>query len=198
MLREYWFPATGPAGPIIPAPSNPARSNIPNPLILIVMGVAGSGKTTIAKLLAKALHCPFREGDFLHSPASIEKIRHGIPLDDADRLPWLKAIAAAIDAWQAQRQSGVITCSALKRRYRQILIGHRNGVRLVYLRGPHDVIGARIAARRGHFAPATLLESQFAALEEPGPDENPVVADVAAEPRAILLDVLKQLGKPAK
>lgn len=159
------------------------------------MGVAGAGKTTIAKLLAEALHCPFLEGDSLHSPANIEKIRHGVPLDDADRLPWLKAIAAAIDAWQKQGQSGVVTCSALKRRYRDILIGHRQGVRLVYLRGSHELIGARIRGRQGHFAPAALLESQFAALEEPGPDEHPLTADVADEPGAITQRILAALER---
>ena len=159
------------------------------------MGVAGSGKTTIAKLLAKALDCPFLEGDSLHSPANIEKIRHGVPLDDADRLPWLKAIAAAIDAWQKQGQCGVVTCSALKRRYRDILIENRKGIRLVYLRGSHALIGARIAARQGHFAPAALLESQFAALEEPASGENPLTVDVADEPGKITQRILAALKK---
>jgi carbohydrate kinase (thermoresistant glucokinase family) len=162
------------------------------------MGVAGSGKTTIAKLLADALHCPFLEGDRLHPASNVEKMRLGIALDDADRLPWLKTIAAAIDAWQAQRQSGVVTCSALKRRYRDILIGHRDGVRLVYLRGSKTLIGARLAARQGHFMPAALLDSQFAALEEPGTDERAVVADVGSEPAAILQGLLKQLEKTPK
>ena len=162
------------------------------------MGVAGSGKTTIAKLLANSLDCSFLEGDSLHPPSNVEKMRHGIALGDADRLPWLKAIAAAIDAWQSQGQSGVVTCSALKRRYRGILIGRRDGVRLVYLRGSKTLIGARLAGRQGHFMPAALLDSQFAALEEPGPDENPLTADVESEPAAILQNVLKELEKTAK
>lgn len=159
------------------------------------MGVAGSGKTTIAKLLAEALLCPFLEGDSLHPPANIEKIRHGVPLDDADRLPWLKAIAAAIEAWQKQGQFGVVTCSALKRRYRDMLIGDRQGIRLVYLQGSRALIGARIAARQGHFAPAALLDSQLAALEEPGPDERPIIADVSDEPGAITERILAALKK---
>ena len=159
------------------------------------MGVAGSGKTTIATLLAEALRCPFLEGDSLHPPTNIEKIRHGVALDDADRLPWLKAITAAIGAWQKQGQPGVVTCSALKRDYRNMLVGHREGVRLVYLRGSRALIGARIRARQGHFAPATLLDSQFAALEEPGLDEQPITADVADEPEAIAKHVLAALKK---
>ncbi len=178
-------------------PTIPAVS-IPSPLILIVMGVAGAGKTTIAKLLAEALHCPFLEGDDLHPPSNIAKIRRGVPLDDADRLPWLKAIAAAIDAWQSQGSGGVVTCSALKRRYRDILTGQRRGARLVYLHGSKELIGARLAARHGHFMPAARMDSQLAALEGPGPDENPITVDVAGEPDAILRAILDGLRKLAK
>jgi gluconokinase len=162
------------------------------------MGVAGAGKTTIAGSLAEALHCPFLEGDNLHPPSNIEKIRHGVPLDDADRLPWLKAISTEIDRWQLLGSSGVVTCSALKRHYRDILIGHRRGIRFVYLRGSKELIRARLATRHGHFMPAALLDSQFAALEEPGPEENAIIADVAGEPDAIIRAVLGSLKKSAK
>jgi len=159
------------------------------------MGVAGSGKTTIARLLAEALDCAFLEGDDFHSPANREKMRHGTPLTDADRLPWLLRIAAAIDAWRVQGQSGVVTCSALKRQYRAILVGERSGVRLVYLEGSPDVIRERLASRQGHFMPPALLESQFAALEPPGADENPITADVRHDPAAIVSQVMVALGK---
>ena len=161
------------------------------------MGVAGSGKTTIARLLAEALHSAFLEGDDLHSPANREKMRHGTPLTDADRLPWLQRIAAAIDAWRAQGQSGVVTCSALKRQYRDILMGDRKGVRLVYLEGSPDVIRDRLASRQGHFMPPALLDSQFADLEAPGVDEKPIAADVRQDPAAIVSQVLGALGKQA-
>jgi len=161
------------------------------------MGVAGSGKTTIAHLLAEALHSAFLEGDDLHSPANREKMHHGTPLTDADRLPWLQRIAAAIDAWRAQGQSGVVTCSALKRQYRDILMGDRKGVRLVYLEGSPNVIRERLASRQGHFMPPALLDSQFAALEPPGADENPITADVRQDRAAIVGQVLGALGKQA-
>jgi carbohydrate kinase (thermoresistant glucokinase family) len=161
------------------------------------MGVAGSGKTTIARLLAEALHSAFLEGDDLHSPANREKMRHGTPLTDADRLPWLRRIAAAIDTWRAQGQSGVVTCSALKRQYRDILMGDRQGVRLVYLEGSPNVIRERLASRQGHFMPPALLDSQFKDLEPPGADENPITADVRQDPAAIVSQVLGALGKQA-
>jgi len=161
------------------------------------MGVAGAGKTTIACLLAEALHCAFLEGDDFHSPANREKMRHGTPLTDADRLPWLQRIAAAIDAWRAQGQSGVVACSALKRQYRDILVGERSGVRLVYLEGSANVIRERLASRQGHFMPPALLDSQFASLEAPGADEDPITADVHHDPAAIVSQVLDALGKQA-
>ena len=157
------------------------------------MGVAGSGKTTIARLLAEALHSAFLEGDDLHSPANREKMRHGTPLTDADRLPWLRRIAAAIDTWRAQGQSGVVTCSALKRQYRDILMGDRQGVRLVYLEGSPNVIRERLASRQGHFMPPALLDSQFAALEEPQADEHPIVVSIVPHPRNIVETIVTSL-----
>lgn len=157
------------------------------------MGVSGSGKTTVAAMLAGALHCPFLEGDELHPPANVEKMRSGTPLGDADRLPWLRKIAERIDGWRDRRESGVVTCSALKRAYRDILIGDRRDVRLVYLKGSRDLIQRRMAARHEHFMPVALLDSQFATLEEPAPDEDAIVVDVGGQPAEIVADIMRQL-----
>src|SRR6202140_607576 len=135
---------------------------IREPVIVVVMGVSGSGKTTVAVLLSAALGCQFQEGDDLHPPENVEKMHGGTPLTDADRLPWLRKIAEEIDGWRARGESGVLTCSALKRSYRDIIIGDRQDVTLVYLKGSHDLIHSRIAARHEHFMPVALLDSQFA------------------------------------
>jgi gluconokinase len=168
--------------------------NIPKPLILVVMGVSGAGKTTLATLLAEALGCQFLEGDDLHPPANVAKMRAGAPLSDADRLPWLSKIAEVIDAWRARGESGVVACSALKRSYRDILIGDRPGVRLVYLAGSPALIHRRMAARQAHFMPAALLDSQFATLQPPTAEERPITVDVAGEPKAIVGEILRQLS----
>ncbi len=161
--------------------------------VVVVMGVSGSGKTTVAAMLAGALHCPFLEGDELHPPANVEKMRSGTPLSDADRLPWLRKIAERIDGWRDRQESGVVTCSALKRTYRDILIGDRPGVRLVYLKGSRDLIQRRMAARHEHFMPVALLDSQFATLEEPALDEQAVVVSVDGQPAEIVADIMRQL-----
>lgn len=152
------------------------------PIIAVVMGVSGSGKTTIGVQLAAALGVAFQEGDDLHPPANVAKMRAGHPLDDADRLPWLRSIAAVIDGWRAQGVGGVVACSALKRSYRDLLIGGRGNVVLIYLKGTHELIAGRVAARHHRYMPASLLASQFEALEEPTPDEHPLVVDVAGTP----------------
>jgi gluconokinase len=162
--------------------------------IAIVMGVSGSGKTTVAAMLAGALGVAFLEGDDLHPRANVEKMRSGKPLSDEDRWPWLRAIAARIDQWRAEGNAGVVTCSALKRAYRDILIGDRPEVRLVYLRGSQQLIHERMAARHEHFMPVGLLDSQFATLEEPGPDERPIVVDVGGKPDRIVAEILRQLS----
>ena len=166
------------------------------PIIVVVMGVSGSGKTTIARLLADRLHCTFQEGDALHPPDNVAKMKSGIPLTDADRLPWLRRIAQEIDEWQAGDQPGVLACSALKRAYRDIIIGNRPGMRLVYLKGSLELIRRRIEARHGHFMPASLLDSQFATLEEPGPDENPIAVDIGAPPKQIIDEIVRRLRQP--
>jgi 6-phosphogluconolactonase len=164
-----------------------------SPVIVVVMGVSGSGKTTISALLAAALGCQFQEGDDLHSAENVEKMQGGTPLTDADRLPWLHRIAAEIDGWRAEGLSGVLTCSALKRSYRDIIIGERPGVTLVYLKGTHDLIRRRMAARHEHFMPDALLDSQFAALEEPTSDEHPIIVDDNGPASAIVAEIVHQL-----
>ena len=161
--------------------------------VAVVMGVSGSGKTTVAEGISRRLGWVLEEGDKFHPPENVEKMRHGIPLTDADRWPWLHAIAAAIDDVRAAGGSAVVACSALKRAYRDILIGDRPDVVLVYLQGDKDLIAARMAARNGHFMPVTLLDSQFATLEEPGPDERPIVVSIAPPPAAVVDEVVRQL-----
>jgi gluconokinase len=161
--------------------TGPRTQTFPH-VIVVVMGVSGSGKTTVAAMLAGRLHWPFVESDDLHSPANIAKMHSGIPLDDDDRLPWLQAIAKEIDRWRAERRYGVIACSALKRRYRDIIIGERPDVQLVYLCGDRSLIAKRLAARQGHFMPKQLLENQFETLEEPAPEERAITIWVGRGP----------------
>ena len=170
-------------------------SSLTEPVMVIAMGVSGSGKTTVAALLAAALGWQFQEGDDLHPAANVAKMRGGTPLTDADRLPWLEKIAEEIDRWREQGLSGVVTCSALKRIYRDIIIGSRPEVQLVYLKGSYDLIQSRLAARHEHFMPAALLKSQFATLQEPASDEHPIVIDVGGKPADIAAEIVRQLGK---
>lgn len=173
-------------------------STLAFPSILVVMGVSGSGKTTIARELANRLGWTFQEGDHLHPAANIAKMSSGTPLDDADRAPWLKAVAAWIDMQRAKGESSVITCSALKRSYRDIIIGGRPDVRLVYLRGSYDLIASRLAQRHGHFMPPSLLQSQFDGLEEPSADENALIVDAAPTPAEIVDTIVEQLHLSAQ
>jgi gluconokinase len=161
--------------------------------VLIVMGVSGSGKSTVGGLLASKLHWEFEDADWFHPASNIEKMHKGVPLTDDDRFPWLDAVAAWIDATRQSGGHGVIACSALKRRYRDILIGDRSDVRLVYLQGDEGLIARRIATRHEHFMPSSLLHSQFEALEEPGPDESPVVVSIEPTPREIVSNVMAVL-----
>jgi carbohydrate kinase (thermoresistant glucokinase family) len=149
-----------------------------NPLVLIVMGVSGAGKSTLAKALAERLHWPFQEGDELHPPANVQKMHAGTPLTDEDRAPWLAAIKLWIDARVAAGEPGLITCSALKRSYRVFLWDGRAQVRILYLKADASVLENRVQHRTGHFMPAALLESQLHTLEEPAPDEHPIVVRV--------------------
>jgi carbohydrate kinase (thermoresistant glucokinase family) len=170
------------------------ESPLPSSLhALIVMGVAGSGKTTIAQALAARIGWAFKDGDLFHPPSNVEKMRSGHPLTDDDRWPWLRAIAAEIDRTREARSHIIIACSALKRVYRDILIGSRRGVALIYLKGSRDLIRQRLQARRGHFMPLELLDSQFATLEEPVADERAIVVDVTAPVDAIVDDIVRQI-----
>jgi len=169
----------------------PARGN---PAVLIVMGVSGSGKSTIGTLLAMRLQWEFEDGDWFHPPANVDKMHRGIPLTDEDRWPWLAAIAEWIDKTRASGGHGVIACSALKRRYRGVLIGDRKDVRLVYLKGDEALIARRFATRHEHFMPLSLLHSQFEALEEPGPDESPITISIEPAPREVVSRILSALS----
>jgi len=162
--------------------------------VVIVMGVSGSGKSTIGALLAQRLHWEFEDADWFHPASNVDKMHSGIPLTDEDRWPWLRAIAAWIDQTRRAGGHGVIPCSALKRRYRDILIGDRGDVRLVYLKGSETLIARRIATRHEHFMPQSLLHSQFEALEEPGADENPIVVSIEPLPREIVARILSELN----
>jgi len=159
-------------------------------VIVVVMGVTGAGKTTIGRLLAQQLGWEITDADSFHSPASVEKIRQGIPLDDADRAPWLKSLRQAMEQWVAEGRNMVVACSALKKSYRhELYLGSE--VKFVYLKGSYDLIYQRLRARHGHFASEKILASQFAALEEPD-DTVTVVIDQPAE--AIVAEIRRGVG----
>jgi len=158
------------------------------------MGVSGSGKSTIALELRRILGWKFQEGDDLHPPANVAKMRAGHPLTDADRLPWLQSVARWVDDRLAAHEPGIITCSNLKRAYRDITIGSRAGVRLVYLKGDEQVIHGRIVLRQHQYMPPSLLQSQLETLEEPTPDERPIVVTVHHAVGETVLEILRQLS----
>lgn len=160
------------------------------PQLLLVVGVAGSGKTTVARLLAERLGWPYRDADDFHSEGNRSKMATGHALTDSDRRPWLAAIGAWMDQQIAAGRSAVVTCSALKRHYRDELLAGRPGVLLVYLHGSRDLIRSRLAARHGHFFPEDLLDSQLADLQEPEPDEHPLVVEIDQPPEAVATAVL--------
>ena len=159
-------------------------------MIVLVMGVVGAGKTTIGQLLAAKLGWEFVDGDSFHPPANIKKMKRGIPLDDADRLPWLNAIHDAIVHWIADHKNVVLACSALKRSYRDRLVISPE-VKIVYLKGSPEVISQRLRLRHGHFATEQLLASQLATLEVP---ENAIAVEINQPPPAIVVDVIAGLG----
>lgn len=151
-------------------------------LPVVVMGVSASGKTTVGTVLARTLGLPFIEGDTLHSAHNVAKMHRGEPLDDADRAPWLAAVAAQLADRSRYPRGLVITCSALKAAYRDELRRAAAGVRFLFLQASQPLIEARLAARQHHFMPASLASSQFATLERPGPAETDVVTLDAAKP----------------
>jgi gluconokinase len=159
--------------------------------VLVVMGVAGTGKSTVAGMLSEQLNCELQEGDDLHPAANVAKMTAGIPLDDEDRWPWLDAIGAWIKKKAQHGEPGIVTCSALKRSYRDRLRGPN--VIFVFLNGPRAVIEARMASRKHHFMPTALLDSQLATLEPPGPDENVLEVNLAGRPEEEVAEVLNTL-----
>ncbi len=165
----------------------------PAPSVLVVMGVSGSGKTTVGALLASRLGWMFVDGDAFHSASNVQKMQSGIALTDEDRWPWLHAIESWIDATRTAHRHGVVACSALKRRYRELLSGGRSDVRLVYLQASFDIVRERLSKREGHFMPVSLLESQYETLEEPGPEEAPIIVSVSDAPETIVADVVTRL-----
>jgi gluconokinase len=165
------------------------------PTAILVMGVSGSGKSTAGENLALELGWPFRDADSFHPPANVVKMSAGIPLTDADRWPWLAAIAAWIDERRDMGHPGIVSCSALKRAYRRILLDDRPDVRLVYLQGDQPLIAARMGRRTGHFMPPALLTSQFATLEEPTADEWPIVVPIELSPRRIIEHILASMAQ---
>jgi carbohydrate kinase (thermoresistant glucokinase family) len=160
-------------------------------MVVVLMGVAGCGKSTVGPLLAARLGGDFAEGDTFHPASNVEKMRGGRALDDDDRLPWLEAMAAAIRAWRTKDRPTVLGCSALKAAYRDILSGGSQEVRFVHLHGTKAQVAERLAARRGHFMPASLLDSQFAALEAP---DDALVLDIAASPEKLADEAARRLG----
>ncbi len=164
------------------------------PSVIVIMGVSGAGKSTISAMLAHRLGWTYEDADWFHPAANIEKMHSGEALTDEDRWPWLQAIAAWIDATRRAGGHGVVACSALKRAYRDVLIGSRRDVRLVYLKGDRDLIARRVTLRHGHFMPPLLLDSQFATLEEPRDDERPIVITIEAAPRRVVESIVEKLG----
>ncbi|MBN8753031.1 MULTISPECIES: gluconokinase [Variovorax] len=164
------------------------------PQVLVLMGVSGCGKTTVAAILAGRLSWPFEEGDALHPPSNIAKMEAGHPLTDEDRAPWLRKVADWVDERIDAGENGLITCSALKRSYREVINRRGAGVVFVYLHGSRETIAARLMARHGHFMPPSLLDSQFADLEEPSADEPSIRVDIGPAPSALAQTIIDSLG----
>ena len=163
-------------------------------IVIIVMGVSGSGKTTIGRALAAALRWSFSDADDFHSPANVEKMKQGIPLSDEDREPWLRTIRGAIEQWKRDESGHVLACSALKGSYRDLLGQNDPNVKFVYLQGAFDVISQRLKKRKSHFFNPALLRSQFDALENP---KDAMIVDVSREPQEIIRAILETI-QPAK
>ena len=163
--------------------------------LIVVMGVAGSGKSTIAAGLAERLGVDFIEGDALHPQANVNKMAGGVPLTDEDRWPWLEAIGERIEAERAAGTGVVVSCSALKHVYRDCLRKKVHGrVRFILLDGPRDLISSRMLGRKGHFMPQALLDSQLATLEKPGPDEDAVILDISHTVPNLLMEASAAVG----
>ena len=160
-------------------------------MVILLMGVSGSGKTTVGQLLALQLEWEFADGDDYHPAANIEKMRNGIPLTDAERAPWLETLRALVDGWISAKRNAVLACSALKRTYREILRIGPN-VKVVYLKGTPELLQQRLHARVGHFMTERMLQSQLATLEEPQ-NEDAVVVDISQSPAEIVAEIRARL-----
>jgi gluconokinase len=171
-----------------------ANGESADPPIVLVMGVSGSGKTTVGALLAGRLGWQYAEADALHPPANVAKMAAGHPLTDADRWPWLEAIGRWIDERRAAHEPGVVTCSALKREYRDLLRRERPDVVVAYLDGSHELIAARLIARHGHFFAPSMLDSQFAYLQPPSPDEVVLPVPIDGTPSDVVDHIVEHLG----
>jgi gluconokinase len=168
------------------------------PCALVVMGVSGSGKSTVADRLAVRLGWRYEDGDSFHPASNVAKMSAGQPLTDEDRWPWLQAIADEIDRLSAAGECAVIACSALKRSYREVLVHGRDDIRIVFLDGTQELIAARLTARKGHFMPPGLLASQFRTLERPETNERPIVVSIDATVEQIVDDIVTQLNLVAQ
>ncbi|WP_254065928.1 MULTISPECIES: gluconokinase [unclassified Acidisoma] len=164
------------------------------PTALIFMGVSGSGKSTIAAGVAEKLGLQMLEGDDLHPAANIAKMSAGTPLTDEDRWPWLRIIAGKIAAWRQNGMEGIVTCSSLRRSYRDVLRAGHDDVLFVYLKGSRALLLDRMQHRTRHFMPASLLDTQLATLEEPGADEAAVTIEMGPPPDEVVTNVLKALA----
>lgn len=164
------------------------------PVVLVLMGVSGSGKSTVAGILARRLGWPSKEGDELHPEPNIQKMKAGRPLTDEDRRRWLERVAEWVQERLDAGENGLITCSALKRSYRDVISRRGSGVVFAFLAGSLELIAARLAARQAHFMPSSLLESQFADLEEPASDERHIRVDVGPPPGEVARRILRELG----
>ncbi|MEO6625430.1 MAG: gluconokinase [Burkholderiaceae bacterium] len=164
------------------------------PPVLVVMGVSGCGKSTVAAQLAQELGIEFLEGDAWHAPSSVAKMASGLPLNDADRADWLALLADKLAGAVRERRGVVLACSALKRSYRDQLRAGAPGLLFVHLRGERSVLAERTAGRSGHYMPPSLLESQLATLEPPKADENALTFDIALTPEAIVHEVCAVLS----
>lgn len=167
-----------------------------HPPLILLMGVSGSGKTAVGRRLAARLGVAFLDADDLHPAANVAKMRAGTPLTDADRGPWLEAVAAEMAAAGAAHRGIVVACSALKRTYRDRLRAAAPALRLIHLTGPSDMIRLRLAGRTGHFMPPSLLDSQLAALESPTADERPLVVDIGTPPDELAATIVARLSPP--
>jgi gluconokinase len=164
------------------------------PHAVVVMGVSGSGKSTVGELLAKRLGWEMTEGDSLHPPANVEKMRRGVPLNDADRAPWLDRIGEQLKTWALAGRSGVVTCSALKHAYRERILAARPDACFVYLKASEALIRDRVSTRHHEYMPASLLHSQFETLEEPAPGEPVIMIDAKDQPELEAQKIIAALG----